>query len=60
MQVELTDEEAQNAVTLMDTACKAGGLQAAILAAPIFAKLRAAAERPGAPEASGARARRRG
>lgn len=57
MRIELSDEEAQHAVTLMDTACKAGGLQAAVLAAPIFAKLRAAAEQP---KPNGARGRRRG
>jgi hypothetical protein len=55
MRIELTDEEAQHTVTLMDAACKAAGLQAAILAAPIFAKLRAAAEQPRAARISGAR-----
>lgn len=36
--------EAQDCITLLDTACKACGLQAALLAVPLFYKLKAAAE----------------
>jgi hypothetical protein len=50
--LQLTPEEAHGLVTLMDAACKAGGLTAAILAAPIFAKLQAAADQPAQPNAS--------
>lgn len=44
MEFELTPEDARNLVMLLDTACKAGGLQAAVLAASLFAKLQAAAQ----------------
>lgn len=43
MHITLTEQEGQNLVTLMDAACKAGGLQAALIAAPLFAKLQGAA-----------------
>ena len=43
MQVELTPDEAQQIVTLMDVACKAGGMQAALIAVPLFRKLEATA-----------------
>jgi hypothetical protein len=46
MNLPLTDTEAQNLVTLLDAATKAGGLQAAMLALPLFNKLQAAANAP--------------
>jgi len=48
--VELTLDEAHGLVTLLDAACKAGGLHAAIVAAPIFAKLQAAVNEPARSE----------
>lgn len=52
MQLTLTEQEGQNLVTLIDAACKAGGLQAALIAVPLFAKLQeaAAASAEPAPE----------
>lgn len=46
MNINLTDEEAQGLVTLFDAACKAGGMQAALIAVPLFHKLQAAANTP--------------
>lgn len=46
MNIALTEAEAQDCITLFDAACKAGGLQAALLAVPLFHKLRAAAQEP--------------
>lgn len=46
MNIALTETEAQDCITLFDTACKAGGLQAALLAVPLFHKLQAAAQEP--------------
>lgn len=43
MNLTLTETEAQNLVTLLDTATKAGGLQAAMIALPLFHKLKDAA-----------------
>jgi len=48
--IELTPEEAHGVITLLDAACKAGGLNAAIVAAAIFAKLQAAANEPTRPD----------
>lgn len=50
MKIELTEQEAQELVTLLDTATKGGGLQAALLAVPLFQKLHAAADSEGAQE----------
>lgn len=51
MTLTLTEAEAQNLVTLLDTATKAGGLQAAMIALPLFHKLQEAAQAPDpAPE----------
>ena len=44
MTLELTNEEAQTLVSLLDLAVKAGGLQAAQVAVPLFAKLKEAAK----------------
>ena len=44
MKLELTTEEAQALVSLLDLAVKAGGLQAATAAVPLFAKLQEAAK----------------
>ncbi len=49
MQITLTEQEGQNLVTLMDAACKAGGLQAALIAVPLFVKLQQAAAAPAEP-----------
>jgi len=46
MQVTLTEEEGQQIVTLFDAAVKASGLQAALVAVPLFYKLQAAANEP--------------
>ena len=46
MKLELTLDEGQQLVTLLDAAVKAGGLQAAIIAMPLFDKLKAAANAP--------------
>lgn len=46
MTVDLTNEEAQALVSLIDLAVKAGGLQAAQAAVPLFQKLQAAANPP--------------
>lgn len=44
MKLELTPEEAQSLVNLLDVAVKAGGLQAAVVAVPLFQKLQDAAK----------------
>lgn len=44
MQLELTTEEAQSLVNLLDAAVRAQGLQAAAVALPLFAKIKEAAE----------------
>ena len=44
MTLELTNEEAQTLVSLLDLAVKAGGLQAATAAVPLFEKLKEAAQ----------------
>jgi hypothetical protein len=46
MQIELTDDEAQGLVSLLDAAVKAAGLSAAAPALGIFQKLQAAANAP--------------
>lgn len=43
MNIQLTEPEANDLAQLLDIACKAGGLQAAVKATPIFAKLQEAA-----------------
>lgn len=44
MNLELTSEEAQTLANLLDLAVKAGGLQAAAAALPLFTKLQQAAQ----------------
>ena len=44
MQIELTHDEAQQLVGLLDLAVKAGGLQTAVVAVTLFEKIKKAAE----------------
>lgn len=46
MTLSLTEQEAQTLVSLLDVATKAGGLQAALIALPLFHKLQEAANTP--------------
>lgn len=50
MQLELTTEEAQSLVNLLDAAVRAQGLQAAAVALPLFAKIKEAAEQRKEPQ----------
>lgn len=50
MTLTLTDEEAQNLVTLLDAAVRGSGMQAALTAVPLFHKLQAAANAPEATD----------
>lgn len=45
MTIEFTPEEAQNLVNLLDAAVRSQGMQAAVVALPLFQKIKEAAER---------------
>jgi hypothetical protein len=45
IKLELTLDEAQNLVTLIDAAVRAGGLQAAPMAMTLFTKIKEASEK---------------
>lgn len=51
MNLELTKEEAQQLVDIMDVATKSGGLQVAAVALPLAAKIMQAAQAQNAPVA---------
>ena len=53
MTLELTNEEAQQLLTLLDIATKSAGLQAAQIALPLALKVQQAAQKPAEEVSSG-------